>query len=307
MNGRPLWLRGVNHVEEYPDWTCSPGRAAMRARILDMKRNLNANFYRAAHYPHNPRFLDLCDEMGLLTATEIPLCYHPEPPGNTAVGKEMLEETFWDYAHHPSIVWWSAGNERPAEQRGVAGGVERLVWYAKSLDPTRPATCVSNRGLSDRSLPAHDILVLNMYYGVWGGTTPVTTAGLARAARQLSGALDAVHRAFPQKPFVIGEFGAPAFPVPGGMFGGERWQAEMFRTQLKVIASKPFVSGCVAWCYIDQRMGSYGRYPVGYLGSTQLEVFGLKTIDGRPKPAWHVVSRFFERLKAGAAGRGPRA
>jgi hypothetical protein len=42
-------------------------------------------------------------------------------------------------------------------------------------------------------------------------------------------------------------------------------------------------------------MGSYGRYPVGHLGTTQLEVFGLKRIDGRDKPAWHVVSRFFRQ------------
>jgi beta-glucuronidase len=296
LNGKPLWLKGVNHVEEYADWTCSPGPAAMRARILDMKRNLNANFYRAAHYPHHPGFLDRCDELGLLTAAEIPLCYHPELPDTTTAGTGMLDELFWNYAHHPSIIWWSTGNERPTDRPEVARGVEHLVRYAKSLDHTRPVTCVSNRGLSDKSLAAHDILVLNLYYGVWGGTCPVTTAGLARAARDLSRGLDVIHQAFPAKPVVIGEFGAPAFPVPGNVFGGERWQAEMFRTQLPVIASKKFVSGCAAWCYQDQRMGSYGKYPVGYLGTTQLEVFGLKGIDGRRKPAWGVVSRFFRQL-----------
>jgi len=299
LNGKPLWLRGVNHVEEYADWTCSPDPSAMRARILDMKRGLHANFYRAAHYPHHPGFLDQCDEMGLLTAGEIPLCYHPELGDTTAAGKEMLDELFWNYSRHPSIIWWSTGNERPTGKTGVARGVERLIRHAKSLDPTRPATCVSNRGLGDKSLAAHDILVLNMYYGVWGGTCPVTADGLARAARELSRGLDAVHRAFPDKPIVIGEFGAPAFPIPGNVFGGERWQAELFRTQLPVIASKKFVSGCAAWCYQDQRMGSYGKYPVGYLGTTQLEVFGLKRLDGRPKPAWRVVSRFFRRLKNG--------
>jgi beta-glucuronidase len=299
LNGKPLFLRGVNQVEEYPNWTCSPGRAAMRARVLDIKRNLHANFFRAAHYPHHPGFLDLCDELGLLTAVEIPLCYHPELPDTTHAGKQMLDSTFWEYAHHPSVVWWSCGNERPTGDKSVARGVARLIRHAKSLDPSRPVTCVSNRGLGDLSLAAHDILVLNEYFGVWGGTTPVTVRGLDRAARELSRELDAVHRAFPGKPLIIGEFGAPAFPVPGDVFGGERWQAEIFRSQLKVIASKPFVSGCAAWCYMDQRMGSYGRYPVGYLGSTQLEVFGLKTLAGRAKPAWRVIARFYRRLARG--------
>jgi beta-glucuronidase len=297
LNGRRLFLRGVNQVEEYPEWTCSPGRAGMRSRILDLKRDLRANFFRTAHYPHHPGFFDLCDELGLLTCGEIPLCYSRELPGTTETGKAMLDELFWRDGHHPSVIWWSAGNERPVEEDAVAAGVVRLVRHAQSLDSSRPATCISNRGLGDRSLPAHDLLALNVYQGVWGGTTPVTTRDLRkRTPHELARVLARVRRRFPDKPVVITEFGAPAFPVPGDVFGGERWQAEYFRMILEVFARTRWLSGCVAWCYRDQRMGSYGHYPVGYLGSTQLEVFGLKTIDGVPKPAWHVVARAYRRL-----------
>jgi beta-galactosidase/beta-glucuronidase len=31
------------------------------------------NFVRLCHYPHDPRTLDLCDEIGLLAMCEIPL------------------------------------------------------------------------------------------------------------------------------------------------------------------------------------------------------------------------------------------
>jgi len=297
LNGKPLFLRGVNQVEEYPGWTCSPGRAAMRARIRDLKRNLHASFFRTAHYPHHPEFLDLCDEEGLLTCGEIPYCYQPEPAGTTAAGRPMLDELMWRDAHHPSVIWWSAGNERPVEVPAVAAGVVRLIRHAKAFDDSRPVTCVSNRGLSDRSLPAHDLLALNMYIGVWGGTTPVSVDGLRRhTGRELARALAAVRRRFPDKPLVISEFGAPAFPLSGGIFAGERWQAEYMRIHLGVFARTRWLSGCVAWCYADQRVGSYGRYPVGYLGTPQLEVFGLKTLEGRPKPAWYTVARAYRRM-----------
>ncbi len=297
LNGRPVWLRGVNQVEEYPDWTCSPGREVIRARLEDMKRGLNCNYFRAAHYPHHPVLPDLADEMGMMLPEEVPLCYTTEEAGTTEAGKEMLTELFWRDAHHPSVIMWSAGNERPTEEGPTARGVERLIAHMKSLDPSRPVTCVSNRGLRDKSLAAHDVLVLNEYFGVWGGTTPTTTHGLVASAAELSRELDRIHRLYPKKPVVIGEFGAPAFPVPGNVFGGERWQAEMIRRNVEVFARKPYIFGCCAWCYIDQLIGSYRKYPVGYLGSTQLEVFGLRAFNGRRRPAYRTLASFYRRVR----------
>jgi beta-glucuronidase len=297
INGEKAWLRGVNQVEEYPNWTCSPGTVAMIRRILAMKRQLNCNFFRAVHYPHHPGFPGLCDRLGLFTAGEIPMCYPGASPANRATGKRMLEELFWRDAHHPSVIWWSTGNERPAEQEPVAREVRAHIAFMKSLDNTRPALCVSNRRLSDRSLGAHDILALNEYFGVWDGTTPVKPGPLAKAEAELSRNLDEIHRLYPDKPVVITEFGAPAFPGWGRDFGSEYWQAELFRRHTKVFARKPFVQGCTAWCLTDQRIGSYRRYPVGYLGSTQMEVFGLSDFAGKPRKAWAVVAGFYRRMK----------
>ena len=297
INGEKAWLRGVNQVEEYPNWTCSPGVGAMKKRILSMKRDLNCNFFRAVHYPHHPEFPGLCDRLGLFTAGEIPMCYPGASPANMETGKRMLEELFWRDAHHPSIIWWSTGNERPAEQEPVAREVRAHIAFIKSLDNTRPAVCVSNRRLSDRSLGANDLLALNEYFGVWDGTTPVKPGPLAQAESELSRHLDEIHRLYPGKPIVITEFGAPAFPRWGKDFGSEHWQAELFRRHTRVFAGKPFVQGCTAWCLTDQRIGSYRRYPVGYLGSTQMEVFGLSDFAGKPRKAWSVISSFYRQMK----------
>ena len=297
INGEKTWLRGVNQVEEYPGWICSPGVGAMKKRIRSIKRALNCNFFRAAHYPHHPLFPGLCDRMGLMTAGEVPLCYPGASPANKEAGIRMLEELFWRDAHHPSIIWWSTGNERPAEKEPVAREIRAHIAFIKSLDDTRPAVCVSNRRLSDRSLEAHDLLALNEYYGVWDGTVPVKPGPLARAGAELSRHLDEVHRKYPGKPIVITEFGAPAFPGPGRDFGSEYWQAELIKRHTRVFARKTYLSGCTAWCLTDQRIGSYRRYPVGYLGSTQMEVFGLADFAGKPRKAWHVLSAFYRRMK----------
>lgn len=297
INGEKLWLRGVNQVEEYPGWTCSPGAGAMKKRILSMKRGLNCNFFRAAHYPHHPEFPGLCDEIGLMMAGEIPLCYPHASPANRKAGMRMLEEMFWRDAHHPSIIWWSTGNERPAEKEPVAREIRAHIALIKSLDNTRPAVCISNRRLSDRSLKSHDLLALNEYFGVWDGTTPVKPGALARIEGELSRHLDEIHRLYPGKPVVITEFGAPAFPSQDRDFGSEHWQAELIRRHTRVFARKSYVSGCTAWCLTDQRIGSYRKYPVGYLGSTQMEVFGLSDFAGKPRMAWPVLSSFYLRMK----------
>ena len=48
--------------------------------------------------------------------------------------------------------------------------------------------------------------------------------------------------------------------------------------------------------YIDQLVGSYRNYPVGYLGSNLLEVFGLRAFNGRRRPAYHVIASFFRKI-----------
>ena len=147
INGESVWLRGVNMVEEYPDWTCSPTRAQARARILDIKRNLHGNFFRAAHYPHHPRFLEACDELGLLVLDEIPMCYLPA--GHDRAGKggahataavtaaaaggtdtlarasALAQAMQWRDAHHPAVILWSAATSGRRNSRRRPGKSSR--------------------------------------------------------------------------------------------------------------------------------------------------------------------------------------
>src|SRR6185369_18001053 len=71
--------------------------------------------------------------------------------------------------------------------------------YVKSLDPTRPVGFASNQLYSSPSSDAtslSDFVMMNEYYGGWGGPK----GGLASA-------LDQVNRGWPDKPVIISEFG----------------------------------------------------------------------------------------------------
>ncbi len=298
VNGRPVWLRGVNQVEEYPGRTCTGTEAQMRARLRDIRDNLHGNFFRAAHYPHHPRFPGLCDEMGVMLLEEVPLCFAHELEDSTSRARAMADEMFWRDAHHPSILIWSVGNERPVNEPATVRGVVRMVRHMKRLDASRPVTCVSNQPLSDASFPVHDILAVNEYHGVWAEEDVTDVRGLARVRRGLSRTLDELNRRYPDKPVVITEFGAPTLPGGARRFGGGDFQAALIRAHTAVFRRKPFVHGCAAWCYCDQRLGSYQKYPPGYLGTTLLEVFGLKTLHGRPRPAFRALADFYRRMAA---------
>ncbi len=72
LNGEPLFIKGVNRHEDHPEWGPALPEHLM-ARDLDLVQELGANAIRGAHYPNDPRFLDLCDERGVLFVEEIPL------------------------------------------------------------------------------------------------------------------------------------------------------------------------------------------------------------------------------------------
>jgi len=66
LNGKPIHLRGVCLHEEAP---FRGGRAYSRAdarTLLGWAREMNCNFVRLAHYPHNEYMTRTADEMGIL-------------------------------------------------------------------------------------------------------------------------------------------------------------------------------------------------------------------------------------------------
>jgi len=63
---------------------------------------------RLSHYPADPEFLDACDSLGLYVECEQPGWHWPH---ETIVGSQIVEEMVQRDVNHPSIIFWSNGNE----------------------------------------------------------------------------------------------------------------------------------------------------------------------------------------------------
>jgi beta-galactosidase len=150
LNGRPLKLVGGNvHHDNGPLGAAAFDRAEERKAELLKAAGFNA--VRTAHNPPSAAFLDACDRLGLLVMDEI-FDGWEKPKNRHDYGGHFRE--WWQRdvdawirrdRNHPSVVFWSAGNEM--YERGNARGLElarEMVARIRALDPTRPVTAGIN-------------------------------------------------------------------------------------------------------------------------------------------------------------------
>ena len=140
-NGQPVLFKGVNRHEFNPETGHYVTEADMRADLLQMKRT-NINAIRCSHYPDDPRFYELTDELGFYVIDEANLESHGMGYGR----KSLAKDPSWGPAHldriqnmverdknHPSIVSWSMGNEA-----GDGINFQQCSKWIKQRDPSRP-------------------------------------------------------------------------------------------------------------------------------------------------------------------------
>ncbi|WP_034041710.1 glycoside hydrolase family 2 TIM barrel-domain containing protein [Wocania ichthyoenteri] len=120
INGKAIYIRGVNRHETDPFTGHVVSRKSMEKDIKLMKQN-NINAVRSSHYPNDPYWLDLCDKYGLYVVNEANIESHPLAiDENTQIGNEMswlpahemrTKRMYYRDRNHPSIYSWSLGNE----------------------------------------------------------------------------------------------------------------------------------------------------------------------------------------------------
>jgi len=116
LNGVRMIFRGVNRHEHALASGRYVPREHMRREILTMKR-LNFNGVRTCHYPDDPVWYDLCDELGLCLVCEADVETHgvngilSNDPAWAAVYLERAVRMVMVHKNHPAIVSWSLGNE----------------------------------------------------------------------------------------------------------------------------------------------------------------------------------------------------
>jgi len=144
VNGKPVKFYGVNRHDSAPDTGYVTDMAFMRGELLLMKRH-NINAIRTSHYPNDPRFYELCDELGFYVMCEADQECHgmsyikegwnvlvDDPLWATCIHDRMVR-MYEAFKNSTAVVIWSLGNES-----GWGQNLDNeAVWFHKT-DATRP-------------------------------------------------------------------------------------------------------------------------------------------------------------------------
>lgn len=107
LNGTKIKLKGINRHVFWPDY----GRATFPdADLMDVQliKDMNLNAVRCSHYPPDENFLRLCDSLGIYVIDELAGW---QKAYSTQAGKPLVKEMVMRDVNHPSIIFWSNGNE----------------------------------------------------------------------------------------------------------------------------------------------------------------------------------------------------
>ncbi|MBD2722146.1 glycoside hydrolase family 2 TIM barrel-domain containing protein [Hymenobacter armeniacus] len=138
INGKLTYLYGVNRHDHHPTKGMAVNRDDIRQDVRTLKQ-FNFNCIRTSHYPNDPYFYDLCDEYGILVIDEANLETHGlgsklsnDPAWTTAYQERSMRMALRD-KNHPSIIFWSLGNESGRGPNHAA-----MAAWLHDFDITRP-------------------------------------------------------------------------------------------------------------------------------------------------------------------------
>ncbi|MCM4159868.1 glycoside hydrolase family 2 [Antarcticibacterium flavum] len=263
LNGEPIKLIGANRHQDFEGL----GNAlpnSLHRKDYEMMKEMGSNVIRTAHYPQDPEVYRLCDELGLLVWTEVPVindvtdtdAYHD-------ISLKMQREQILQFYNHPSIVMWGIMNEifirlvfnnqiteeeKVEKIRTSVELAEKLEKETKRLDPQRLSVMAlhenelyNESGIADIT----DVIGWNLYFGWY-------SPGL----ESFGEFLDEQHKRYPDRPLFISEYGPGAdvrlqtdTPLPWDY--SEAYQLELHRSYINQVLERDFVFGMTAWNFAD--------------------------------------------------------
>ena len=253
LNGRPLRLKGFNRHEELGSFGLSmPLEAMMRDAYL--MRNMGANCVRTCHYPNDPRFLDLCDEIGLLVWEESHARGLSEEQMRHPLFMQQMrkctEEMVEQHYNHPSVFIWGCLNECADDTPYGAACYREILSLLRRSDDTRPVTAALLERPGSLVFGDVDVLSVNMYPGWY--RDEATADALKKKKQEIA------EHGGQDKPLIISEIGAGAVFGFHDPFGNAKWseerQSAILDEQLGAVLSDPDVSGVFVWQFADCRV-----------------------------------------------------
>ncbi|WP_350287270.1 glycoside hydrolase family 2 TIM barrel-domain containing protein [uncultured Croceitalea sp.] len=292
LNGTSIFLRGISLHEENP---IKVGRASSldEARLLlGWAQELNCNFVRLAHYPHNEHMPRLADRLGLLLWEEIPVYWgiDYEDPVAFAQAKSQLEGLVHRDKNRASVIVWSLANETPDVPSRLEF-LKKLKTIALALDDTRFISAALERDekstantvkIPDPFADEVDMIACNEYIGWYSGLPE----RCAEVTWQLPDDL----------PFFVSEFGGGALYNHHGdklTRWTEEYQEYLYEEQLKMLKKIPTLRGMTPWILADFR-SPRRNLPLIQDGWNRK---GLISNGGFKKKAFHVLKAFYDEME----------
>ena len=152
LNGQPLKLRGgCFHHDNGCLGSCAYDRA--EERKIELLKAAGYNAIRTSHNPPSPALLAACDRLGMLVMDEAFDCWQI---GKNSEDYSRFFKDWWERdldsmilrdRNHPSVVFWSIGNEIPGQPTPEAAAIgAELAHRIRQLDPTRPVAQAAYAG-----------------------------------------------------------------------------------------------------------------------------------------------------------------
>lgn len=289
-NGKPVQIKGFNRHEDYGEFGSAVPLSAMQ-RDLELIRDTGANCVRTCHYPNDERFLDLCDEQGILVWEEAHArALDEEQMRNPRFMEQSaltINEMITEHYNHPSIYVWGLLNECASHTDYGRSCYAKLIEQIRSLDNSRPVTFASCQFDDDICLDLVDIVSYN-YYPKWYHDTPVSEYLSSRYQWiQTTGGAG--------KPLLVSEIGAGAiygYRSPLHDKWSEEYQADALEEQITAVLSFPDCSGIILWQYADCRVDEswFQKRPKSQNNK------GVVDMYRRPKLAYEKVKELFHQL-----------
>ncbi len=300
VNGRPQKLLGYCRHESHMEFGPAQPLQLIFEDLQNLK-DLGCNFVRGTHYPQDQRFLDLCDQLGIMVWEEsMGWNNYPEHYADRNFFDAQVRQTqllVRNSYNHPCVIIWGFLNEGNSETESCRKMYSTLFKTIRSEDSSRLVTYASNRAERDLFFEMCDVVSLNTYPGWYAKDKEK-----ARPLDEIEPCLDNFirhmdKRGLKDKPFIISEIGA------GAIYGwhdryrvhwSEEYQADFLGICANYAVKNPRVAGISLWHFADAR-----TYTSSYALGRPRTINDKGTLDEfrRPKMAYDVVKKAFHGKK----------
>ncbi len=309
LNGERLLLRGTHRHEEHAGYGAAMPDSLHRADIAQMK-DMGVNFLRLGHYPQDPEIYRACDELGIIVWDELPWCRGGlGDVAWQATTKRLFAEQIKQNINHPSIVFWSLGNEvywLPDFDGGddttkLNAFVTELNDIAHELDPSRLTAMrkyYEGADLVDVFSPS---IWSGWYAGVYTNYGPTLTKNQKLYPHFLHmeyGGSSHVGR-HTESPLVkVGSVDEDGWAEVSNQVGmaniaqdgdwTESYIVDLFDWHLTVSETQPDFAGNAQWAFKDFGTPLRPTNPIPYMNQK-----GLVDRSGKPKDAYYVYKSYW--------------